>query len=179
MRFRHFPLHPETPDAGLTLQQLFAGRNIDIAAAQERMASLMKQERLPYGKRTHTYNSRLAQEIAAWAESLPGGNRIHDELFKAYFVDGQNLATREVLTSAIRKAGLPEDLGAEVIENRSFQDTVDSDWQLSRQYGITGVPTFVAGNRAVSGAQPYEVIEQLIVAAGAIRRGDPEDRIPE
>ena len=46
--FRHFPLHPETPDAGLTLEDLFAGRNIDIPAAQVRMSQLMAAEGLPY-----------------------------------------------------------------------------------------------------------------------------------
>ena len=29
-RYTLFPLHPDTPDEGLTLQQLFAGRPIDI-----------------------------------------------------------------------------------------------------------------------------------------------------
>lgn len=127
----------------------------------------MEHEGLPYGKRTHTYNSRLAQELAAWADTQFEGDRIHDELFKAYFVHGQNLASKEVLISAVHRAGMPEDIATEVLETRRFRDAVDSDWELSRRYGITGVPTFVAGGRGVSGAQPYETIEQIIVAAGA------------
>ena len=75
--YRHFPLHPDTPEDGLTLEQLFAGRNIDIPAAQERMSRLMQQEGLPYGSRTMTYNSRLAQELGKWAETQPGGDKIH------------------------------------------------------------------------------------------------------
>ncbi|MFT4559758.1 MAG: putative DsbA family dithiol-disulfide isomerase, partial [Planctomycetaceae bacterium] len=47
---------------------------------------------------------------------------------------------------------------------------VDADWKLSRQYGITGVPTFVAAGRGVNGTQPYEVLEQLVTTAGAIRK---------
>ena len=61
--YRHFPLHPDTPADGLTLEQLFAGRDIDIRAAQARMTRLMAEEGLPYGTRTMTYNSRLAQEL--------------------------------------------------------------------------------------------------------------------
>ncbi|MGH8722840.1 MAG: DsbA family protein, partial [Burkholderiales bacterium] len=34
--------------------------------------------------------------------------------------------------------------------------------QKSRAYGITGVPTFVAGGHGVVGAQPYEALEQLV-----------------
>ena len=42
--YRHFPLHPDTPNEGLTLEELFAGRNIDIPAAQARMSRLMSEE---------------------------------------------------------------------------------------------------------------------------------------
>ncbi len=131
------------------------------------MTGLMAEEGLPYGKRTHTYNSRLAQELAAWADTQPGGAGIHDELFKAYFVDGQNLASLDVLLKVAEQAGLSREAAAEVLTARRFQEAVDADWELSRQYGITGVPTFVADGRGVSGAQPYEVLERLVVAAGA------------
>ena len=170
MRFRHFPLHPETPDEGLTLEELFVGRNIDISAAQQRMTNLMHDEGLPYGKRPHTYNSRLAQELAAWADTQPDGGSIHDELFRAYFVDGLNLASQDVLLTVAEKAGLSKEAAVEVLNGRQLKDAVDADWELSRQYGITGVPTYVADGRGVSGAQPYEVLEQLMNAAGAPRK---------
>ncbi len=54
---KHFPLHPGTPDNGLTLEKLFAGRDIDLSAAQARMSRLMAVEGLPFAKRTMTYNS--------------------------------------------------------------------------------------------------------------------------
>jgi predicted DsbA family dithiol-disulfide isomerase len=170
VRFRHFPLHPETPDEGLTLEELFAGRNIDIPAAQQRMTGLMQDEGLPYGQRTHTYNSRLAQELAAWADTQPGGETIHDELFREYFVDGLNLASKDVLLAVAEQAGLSRESAAGVLGGRLFREAVDADWKLSRQYGITGVPTFVAAGRGVNGAQPYEVLEQLVTTAGAIRK---------
>lgn len=167
MRFRHFPLHPETPDEGLTLEELFVGRNIDIPAAQQRMTGLMAEEGLPYGKRPQTYNSRLAQELAAWADTQSNGESIHDELFRAYFVDGLNLASKDVLLTVAEKAGLSKEAALEVLDDRPFKDAVDADWELSRQYGITGVPTFVADGRGVNGAQAYEVLERLVNAAGA------------
>lgn len=134
------------------------------------MTTLMAEEGLPYGKRTHTYNSRLAQELAAWAETQPGGEAIHDELFKAYFVNGQNIASHEVLLNAAEQAGLSRENASAVLATRQFREAVDEDWELSRQYGITGVPTFVADGRGVSGCQPYETLEQLVIAAGAARR---------
>ena len=154
----------------MTLEELFAGRSIDIHAAQQRMTELMSEEGLPYGKRTHTYNSRLAQELAAWADTQPGGATMHDELFRAYFVDGLNLASRDILLAVVEKAGLSKEAAVGVLDGRQFMSAVDADWELSRQYGITGVPTFVADGRGDNGAQPYEVLEQLVNAAGALAK---------
>ena len=57
------------------------------------------------------------------------------------------------------------DAAREVLEKRTFKAAVDADWALSRRYGVTGVPTFVAGRHGVVGAQPYEVLEELVLRA--------------
>lgn len=166
----HFPLHPETPGEGQTLEELFAGRDYDIDAAYRRMKGLMDAEGLDYGKRTHTYNSRLAQELGKWAETQPDGDAIHMALFRAYFVNNRNIGSPEVLMEIAREAGLPEDGAREVIEERTFEAAVDVDWAKSRQYGVTGVPTYVAERQGVVGAQPYEALEQFMDGVGAQRK---------
>lgn len=168
--YRHFPLHPETPAEGLTLQQLFAGRNMDIAAAQTRLTELMAAEGLPYGERTMTYNSRLAQEVGAWADARGAGPAIHLALFQAYFVDNVNLAVVDNLLAIGQQVGLPMDEMRCVLEDRRFQSVVDDDWARSQALGITSVPTFVVGNRGLVGAQAYHQLEALVTAAGATPR---------
>jgi predicted DsbA family dithiol-disulfide isomerase len=166
----HFPLHPDTPAEGRSMEELFAGRDYDAEASYQRMKGLMDEEDLPYSRRTHTYNSRLAQELGAWAETQPGGEAIHDFLYKAYFVDGKNVGDMDALLEIAAAAGLPADGAREVLEQRSFEKIVDADWAKSRDYGVTGVPTFVAGGYGVVGAQPYEALEQLMTEVGAKAR---------
>ncbi len=170
VHIKQFPLHPDTPAEGLTLEQLFAGRGFDVEAAQERIAHMMAAEGLAYGYRTHTYNSRLAQELGKWGESQPGGVAIHDTLFRAYFVDGTNLADVDRLVEIAAAVGLPEEEARQVLVTRSYRAAVDADWQRAAELGITSVPTFVADNRGVIGAQPYEVLEELAHAVGAVPR---------
>ena len=158
----HFPLHPETPAEGLALADLFAGRGLDIKAMHAQMKARMEAEGLPYGDRTMTYNSRLAQELGKWADTLPGGEAIHDALFRAYFVEARDISQPAVLLEIAEQVGLPVDKAREVLEQRTFKAAVDADWKLSRQYGVTGVPTFVAGGYGVVGAQPYETLEELV-----------------
>ena len=134
------------------------------------MKGLMAGEDLPYGERTHTYNSRLAQELASWAVTQPGGDQIHTALFQAYFVDGKNVADISVLLQVATAAGLDATEAADVLQNRSQKDAVDSDWNKSKQCGVTGVPTYVIGQTGIVGAQPYEAIEKLLVASQVSRK---------
>ena len=166
----HFPLHPETPAEGRSMAELYAGRNVDLEAVYARMKGLMDAEGLPYGRRTHTYNSRLAQELGKWADTQPGGAALHDALYKAYFVEARNIGDLELLVQLAASVGLPAEEARAVLTERRFKDAIDADWAKSAQYGVTGVPTFVAGGYGVVGAQPYEVLEQLAARAGAPRR---------
>jgi predicted DsbA family dithiol-disulfide isomerase len=167
VKWVHFPLHPETPPEGRTLEDLFAGRGMDVDAMYQQMKQRMDAEGLPYGKRSHTYNSRLAQELGTWADTQPGGEAIHDALFKAYFVDARNIGDADVLIEVAQAVGLSGEAARKVIEERSFKEAVDADWAKSNQYGITGVPTFVAGGQGAVGAQPYETLVQFLGQAGA------------
>ena len=166
----HFPLHPETPADGVSIEELFAGRGIDLAAMHERMKALMDDEGLPYEKRGYTYNSRLAQELGSWADTQPGGEAIHDALYRAYFVDGKNIGDVDELVDIARSVGLDGEAAKEVIETRSFKAAVDADWLKSQQYGFSGVPTFLAGKYAIVGAEPYESLEMLMFRVGAQTR---------
>jgi len=163
----HFPLHPETPAEGRSLADLFAGRpEVDRKAMHAQMRARMDAEGLPYGERSMTYNSRLAQELGKWADTQPGGEALHDALFRAYFVEARDISQPAVLLDIVERLGLSVDGAREVLEKRTFEAAVDADWALSRQYGITGVPTFVVGRYGVVGAQPYEALEALVRKAG-------------
>ena len=171
INFVQFPLHPETPVEGKTLEQLFNASPADIEQKNTHMKGLMDAEGLPYGKRTHTYNSRKAQELAKWADTQANGSTIHDALFRAYFVDCLNVADKAVLLDVCQKLDLDVEAASQVIDGDAYGNAVDADWQKSRSYGVTGVPTYVVGQAGIVGAQPYEAIEQLLQQAGVAARG--------
>ena len=150
----------------MSLEELFAGRDVDVEAMYTRMKGLMDAEGLEYGKRTHTYNSRLAQELGKWADeqSRRGNNynEIHDALYRGYFVDGRNIGDEDTLVDIATNIGLPKDEVKAVLADRSHKNAVDADWAKSREYGVTGVPRFVAGGYSLVGAQPYEMLQQMM-----------------
>ncbi len=157
-------MHPDTPEQGISLEELFAKKRMDVDVDQV-MAHLKKTASklgLPMGDRRKTYNSRLAQEVGLWAQSQGKGHVFHDAAFRAYFVDGRNLAQKSVLMGLIQSTGLDLDAGEKVIDDRLFSDAVDADWQLSGQKQVTAVPTFIMGLEKLVGAQPYETLEKMV-----------------
>jgi predicted DsbA family dithiol-disulfide isomerase len=151
-----FPLHPSTPPAGLLLSELLAGR--DLNAIHQRLNTEMDKLDLPHGERRYTYNSRLAQELALWADTQVKGRPLDALLYQAYFVHDRNIAKLEVLLPLVEAAGLDAAAAEEVLRTRSFSAAVDAAWERARRFGISGVPTFVYGGYASSG---YMQLEQL------------------
>ena len=162
VKWTAFPLHPETPEDGQTLVEMFAGRNVNIDEIKARLKRVADEEGLPLANRDMTYNSRLAQELGKWAESKDRGDDFHNAAFRAYFAEGKNIAKEPVLIEMAEMVGLPSDEAREVIENRTFKEAVESDWQRSRSIGVTAVPTFVIDYQAVVGVQTYETLEKFI-----------------
>jgi predicted DsbA family dithiol-disulfide isomerase len=161
IKFTHFPLHPDTPAEGK--------RRSAVPARDARMKALMEQEGLPYNsERGMTYNSRLAQELAKWAESKGKGYEIHDPLFRAFFVAAKNIGDREVLAGIVKQLGLPADEAMDALVSRSFKEAVDEDWRRCAQLGVSAVPTFVIGDYGLVGAQPYDELERLVSEASAL-----------
>ncbi|MBU2055616.1 MAG: DsbA family oxidoreductase [Proteobacteria bacterium] len=170
VQWRAFPLHPETPEEGLPMKEIYAARIIDMPKAMARLKKAAEGLGLPLGKRKKTYNSRRAQELCKWAETQGKGGEFHDTVFRAYFADGKNIAKPGVLKGLVKAVGLPEKEAEEVLKKRTFQEAVDSDWDLAYQLGISSVPTFVLDDEAVVGAQPYEVLEQFLLEKGIKRK---------
>ena len=152
------------------MKEIYAARIIDIPQAMTRLKKVAEELGLPLGKRKKTYNSRRAQELGKWAESRGKGDEFHNAVFRAYFADGKNIARATVLAAIVKEMGLSEKEVREVLKKRTFQDAVDSDWELAYQLGISSVPTFVVDDEAVVGAQPYEVLEQFLLEKGVKRK---------
>jgi len=133
-----------------------------------RLKQVAREEGLPFGDRKKTFNSRLAQELGKWAESVGKGDAFHHAAFRAYFADGLNIGKEEMLFKLSRTVGLPVEDAEKVLENRSFRNAVDQDWARSRDMRITAVPTFATGGQLLVGAQPYEALEKFVAAQGKV-----------
>ena len=135
---------------------------MDIPRLKERMKKIAGELGLPFGDRKNTYNSRLAQELGKWAESEKKGEEFHNAVFRTYFVHGKNIGKTQTLVDVSESVGLSGEMAEKIILNRDFKDAVDHDWTRSQKMGVTGVPFLVMDGISLSGAQPYDVLEQFM-----------------
>ena len=170
VRWRAFPLHPDIPEEGISIEELFADRPVDIQETRRRLVKAAENFGVAFKGSGRIYNSRLAQELGLWAESKDKGDEIHTAIFKAYFVDGKNIAQIPLLVELAVSVGLPEREAEEILARRAIRPAVDLDWALSREESITAVPTLVLNRNRLVGAQPYEAIQMLMEANGIQRK---------
>ncbi len=171
-RWKMFPLHPETPLQGRSLEDLFAHSTVNVSAMLKHLTLTAKQLGLPFGARTMTYNSRMAQELGMWVESIHNkqAKTFHMEVFLAYFRDGNNIGEAETLLSIADKCSLPLDEARHVLAERTFRNAIDIEWKKAKDLRVTAVPTLVINNYSLTGFQPYEQIQQLLNQAGVNRK---------
>lgn len=162
LRWTAFPLHPETPERGLELTELLAGRGYDLSAMFERIKGVAAELGLPWSSRSHTYNSRRAQELGKWAETLGQGEAFHAAAYRAYFAEGRNIAQVEELVAMAEKLGLDGSEARQVLAQGRFAAAVDADWERARQLRITAVPSALWKGQVLVGFQPYAAFRQLI-----------------
>ena len=164
-----FELHPGIPLEG----QPVPWPPERLAAARARFEQVAASEGLPYGKRTHWYNSVPAHEAALWADEQGGGEDFRRSVYRAYFVGGSNIALPEVLAGVAASVGLDNGALRAALADGRYRGRVNQQFEDARALGVTGVPAYLAGRYLMVGAQPYETYCKLIEAAQAEERVGP------
>lgn len=167
VRWHAFELRPEpvpTLDPeGAYLQEIW-GRAV-YPMAQQRGMTLRLPPLQP--------RSRKAMEAAEFAREAGCFERMNEALFQAFFEQGQDLASIDVLLQIGRSVGLDALALKQALDQGLFTERVLQDQRDAQGLGISGVPMLVVrrGNQPVhqgqglSGAQPYEAVAAAVSQA--------------
>jgi predicted DsbA family dithiol-disulfide isomerase len=162
-----YELNPDMPEEGidriLYRQQKFGLERSAQFDAQ--LTQLGQDEGVPFAfERTlKTPNTRRAHMLIAYAGGLGRGDALVDGLFMAYFEEGRDIGTDEVLGDVAVKAGLDRDTALAATRDPGLRRFVTDLEGQAQQMGVQGVPFFIVDQAwAVSGAQPPAAWVQAI-----------------
>lgn len=145
----------QAEDAQRQMEQRAAGDGLEFKMADLRSGNTRDAHRLIH----------LAADRGLQAE-------LADRLFRAYFTEQASIFDRDSLTELAVEVGLDRDEVLAVLASDHYADAVQTDEEMARVLGATGVPLFVIDRRyGISGAQPAEVMTQALNQAWAAAAG--------
>lgn len=169
--WRAYQLYPELPPGGIPRSEFMRARfgsDAPASAIYERVLNEAESEglTLDFERIEVAPNTLQAHRLLSWAEPSGRQHELAERLFRSYFQEGRNIGDREELVRAARLAGLDAEAATRLLDGHDELDKVRSELALAQSAGVSGVPFFVLGGRfAIPGAQPADVMRQLIERA--------------
>lgn len=105
-----------------------------------------------------------AHRLFQYAKEEGKGHEFYDELYEAFFLNGELISDPDFLINIGVKLALDEKRVTEVVHTKEeYAEEVVRDIQEASQVGAQGVPFFVFNEKyGLSGAQPAEIFEQVL-----------------
>jgi len=168
VRWRPYEIHPAVPADGIEVSQ--AGYPPDEwSAVSSRIREMADDLELPVRIPAFIPNSHEALQVAEFARDMgeDAFGRVHEALFRAYFVRGRNFGKRDILLDVAEAAGLDREAVGLALEDERYADELRRAADEAERYHVTGTPTFLFGRFKVVGAAPMEVLEDAYERAVA------------
>jgi predicted DsbA family dithiol-disulfide isomerase len=179
VRFRSFELDPSAPAEreGSYAERLSAKYRIGRSEAEDMIDTMLEAGaragavlRFDRAKAGNTFD---AHRLLHWAAERGAQAELKERMLRATFTRGEVVADPGVLVAVAEAAGLDPAEARAVVESDRYADDVRADERRAAELGITSVPFFVvARTYGVAGAQPPELLLQVLQEAWAATSGD-------
>jgi predicted DsbA family dithiol-disulfide isomerase len=117
-------------------------------------------------------NTRRALAVAEYARDAGRLEQFRQAAMDAHWRRGMDLESDADLSTLAVECGLDPASSLAASRDPSLLARIDQRREAAEQMGVTGIPTFVIGDRAVVGCQGYEVLARFVEACGARRKAD-------
>ena len=163
-----FQLNPDMPAGGMDrrayLEAKFGGQQGAVKAYMPIVEKAAEAGiEIDFEAMQRTPNTLDAHRLIHWAGIEHVQTEAVDALFKAYFQEGRDIGSPEVLADIADGIGMDASMVTRLLASDADREEIRARDAHSRKMGVHSVPTFiVAGKHAVPGAQPPELWLQVI-----------------
>ena len=166
LHFQPFELNPHMPAAGQDIGEHLHekyGSTVE-QAAQVRETIRLRGAELGFSfnmqGRSRIYNTFDAHRLLHWARLEGHQLPLKMALFRAYFSEGENPSSHELLIRLAGEVGLDQARAAEILAGDQFAAEVRAAEEAYQGNGIHAVPAIIINDRhLLQGGQPVETFE--------------------
>jgi predicted DsbA family dithiol-disulfide isomerase len=169
LHFQPFELNPKMPPEGQDITEHLAEKYgaTPEQSQHTREAIRARGEQLGFtfsmDKRSRIYNTFDAHRLLHWAEKEGKQQALKHALFKAYFTDGENPASHDVLIRVAGEVGLDTARAREILSSDAYAEETRQQERFYLDQGIHSVPAVIINDHhLISGGQPVEIFEQAL-----------------
>ncbi|MEO8754653.1 MAG: DsbA family oxidoreductase [Casimicrobiaceae bacterium] len=175
VRWHPFQLNPDLPPTGADRRQYLEAKFGGPERAQQIYARVGAAGatvgiQFAFDAIERQPNTLDAHRLIAWAQARHEGDpdALVEQLFRAYFLDGEYIGDHEELVRRAAAAGYDADDARKFLASDEWKADVAASDHRAREMGVSGVPFFIFdGKTAVSGAHEPEALLEAIAQARA------------
>ncbi len=179
--YRSFELDPDAPSGATTpvvdtLASKYGMTPEQAGQAQRQMEQRAAGDGLTFRMQDlRRGNTRDAHRVLQLAREAGRQSETMERLQRAYFTEQESIFDHDSLARLGAEAGLDEAAVRSTLASGAFTDHVETDEEMARAIGATGVPLFVIDRKyGISGAQPAEAIAAALERAWAESEAESE-----
>lgn len=161
-----FELNPHLPEQGLSYRD-YLTRKFGSEEKFRELTAHVTQAAAREGLRFHpelqkvSPNTRNAHRIIMLARDSGRQSDVVEAFFRAYFVEGIDLSSIEILADIAEGEGLDRTAVLQLLNSNTGKLEIEMAEKELHDLGITAVPLFIIDDRlGISGAQPIEVFSK-------------------
>jgi len=169
MHFQPFELNPqmapEGEDVGEHLARKYGSTPEQMAQNQEAIRQRGADVGFTFNmdKRKRIVNTFDAHRLLHWAALQGRQPELKQALLAAYFTDGRDVSSRDVLVDVAAQVGLDPVEARHVLAEGRYAQDVRAQEQFYQSQGVSAVPSVIINDRyLIQGGQPPEVFEQTL-----------------
>ena len=145
----------------MLLSERFKG--YDLSSFYNQLRARGKEVGVVFGTHTILSNSRSALMASEFARDQGQYDSFHENMFHAYFTEGLDIGTPDVIADIAKKSGLDEKETLNAVRDGRYASRLNEARKEGQLIGLTGVPLFIIENKhQITGAQPIETFRKLL-----------------
>jgi predicted DsbA family dithiol-disulfide isomerase len=169
VHFQPFELNPNMAPEGQAIDEHLTEKYGSSPEQQEQARAMICSRGAEVGfdfamdKRSRIYNTFDAHRLLHWAGLEGKQTELKLALLGAYFTDGEDPSSHEVLARVAESVGLDRAGARAVLDSDQFAEQVREREQFFQRHGINSVPAVIINEQyLIAGGQPAAVFERAL-----------------